>query len=203
MKKFFLIVVGTIVLLQSVQAQRTSDLYISSNFSNFTEVMLVNSLATDSSYSYALISQEFSHTGPENNYNWIQLIEEFKFWNIPLFVHTEYRATNGVIYQLYLGLSYNIYSSSGLVSLGLSYRNTNWNKEHAINFSVVTNHDWGWINLQTFTDLYKGTIPGFFSEWWIYFPVLEKLDLGLISEMSYEKGNNFWYRLSGGFKYRF
>ena len=56
--------------------------------------------------------------------------------------------------------------------------------------SLVSGHDWGWCNLNTFTDIWSaglnGSVAGCYSEAWLYFPITDWLQLGGISCFSWD-----------------
>ena len=162
-----------------------------------THIMVDISKAGENSFSYALLSDDIS---AEGNFAFIQLFHEHKFWEAPLFLHAEYRSYGLDSHCLYLGAAYDFFTPHGMIAIEPLLRNGSFFAGNHLpvlsadgtsaQLSIITGHDWGWCNLNSFTDIWTaprdGSGAGWYSEAWLYFPVNGWLQLGSISCLSWD-----------------
>ena len=162
-----------------------------------THIMVDISKAGENSFSYALLSDDISDQG---YFAYIQLFHEHKFWDAPLFIHAEYRSYGLDSHCLYLGAAYDFFTPHGMIAIEPLLRNGSlFAGNHlpvlsadgtSAQLSIITGHDWGWCNLNSFTDIWTaprdGSGAGWYSEAWLYFPVNGWLQLGSISCLSWD-----------------
>ena len=162
-----------------------------------THIMVDISRAGENSFSYALLSDDIS---PSGNFAYIQLFHEHKFWQAPLFLHAEYRSYGLDSHCLYLGAAYDFFTPHGMIAVEPLLRNDSLFAGNSLpvlradsfsaQLSIITGHDWGWCNLNSFTDIWSaarsGSSAGLYSEAWLYFPLNSRLQLGGISCLSWD-----------------
>ena len=179
------------LLLSLVPARGQANLHILQKIggSAQTHIMVDLSKAGENSFSYALLSDDLSSEG---SFAYIQLFHEHKFWESPLFIHAEYRSYGLDSHCLYLGAAYDFFTPHGMIAVEPLLRNHSlFEGNHlpvlrsdafSAQLSVITGHDWGWCNLNSFTDIWTaprdGSGAGWYSEAWLYFPVTDWLQLG-------------------------
>lgn len=192
MKKILLSLAGVFL---SLGAFAQSNLHLNYNVVNpeisGLKVMYEGGSFTENSITYALISADFSSaTGLD--YTYIQLFQEFKFWEKPIYIHVEARTSNFDLNSVYLGGTFCIDTPNGVVMIEPMYANEmlryNWDwKSSKFMVSFVSEHDWGWMNINGFTDIWTGnnlSDAGLYSELWIYFPIYKNIELGGIVTFS-------------------
>ena len=162
-----------------------------------THIMVDISRAGENSFSYALLSDDIS---PSGNFAYIQLFREQKFWQAPIFLHAEYRSYGLDSHCLYLGAAYDFFTPHGMIAVEPLLRNDSLFAGNSLpvlradsfsaQLSIITGHDWGWCNLNSFTDIWSaarsGSSAGLYSEAWLYFPLNSRLQLGGISCLSWD-----------------
>ena len=71
--------------------------------------------------------------------------------------------------------------------------------------SIITGHDWGWCNLNSFTDIWtaprNGSGAGWYSEAWLYFPLGGRLQLGSVSCLGWDFASKPQLSVFLGFKF--
>lgn len=212
MKKLLFLTLSTLVLLSAASHAQVS-FYTSQKLGKetSTKVMATGTLPLQRSTSYFLISQDFYSVNADGTY--LQVFHEINFNTIPLAVHIEFRSTDFRYNNFYLGLSYMFSTKNGIIMVEPLYLNSginlkkgnkfwNWNSSY-FNLSVVTNHNWEWVNIQSFTDTWMRKKEfNFYTEQWIYFPVTDHLEVGVINTVScIEKSWN--WMVYPGIKIRF
>ena len=181
------------LLLSLVPARGQANLHILQKIggSAQTHIMVDLSKAGENSFSYALLSDDLSSEG---SFAYIQLFHEQKFWDSPLFLHAEWRSYGLDSHCLYLGAaySYDFFTPHGMIAVEPLLRNNSFFEGNhfpalksdgfSAQLSIITGHDWGWCNLNSFTDIWTaprdGSGAGWYSEAWLYFPVTDWLQLG-------------------------
>lgn len=179
------------LLLSFVPARGQANLHLLQKAGRTTQthIMVDLSKAGENSFSYVLLSDDISEEG---NFAYIQLFHEHKFWDAPLFLHAEYRSYGLDSHCLYLGAAYDFFTPHGLIAVEPLLRNNNFfdgnhfpalkSDGFSAQLSIITGHDWGWCNLNSFTDIWSaprnGSGAGWYSEAWLYFPVTDWLQLG-------------------------
>ena len=162
-----------------------------------THIMVDISKAGENSFTYALLSDDISSQG---TFAYIQLFHEHKFWEEPLFLHAEYRSYGLDSHCLYLGAAYDLFTQHGMIAIEPLLRNDSLFAGNrlpvlradatSVQLSIVTGHDWGWCNLNSFTDLWSPSLggghAGWYSEAWLYFPLNDWLQLGTIACFSWD-----------------
>lgn len=198
MKKTFLLVVAvlaTFVSQAQVSLHVNQSIPIQESTSTATKVMFEGTFMTEKLLGYALISGDFYEGG---NFTFMQIFGEYKLSSkIPLSSHVEFRSYDFDVNHVYLGLAYTFNTPSGYIAVEPLYRNDSlnlyggkgWNwKDSRFQLSVVTGHDWKWMNLTSFSDFWTknslGGSAGLYSEAWIYFPVYKRLQAGAIVSLS-------------------
>lgn len=158
-----------------------------------TKVMFEGTKASDNAVTYALLSGDFADSG--YNYFYTQLFHEHKFWDAPIYIHAEFRTYNFEQNVVYLGGAFTFETEHGMIAIEPLVRNdsfgpyTNtwrWNRTGG-QLSVVSGHDWGFVNLNTFTDIYNtgnSADMNWYTEIWLYFPITQNLQLGTITSFS-------------------
>ena len=209
-KKIFIVVVALLFSIATTFAQ--SNLHIQQfatstegNHQSTTKLMYEGTKLTDNSVTYALFSGDFSDKS-DNNFYYAQIFHEQKFWDAPVYIHTEFRTYNFYQNVVYLGGAFTFVTEHGMVaieplvrhdSFGRPYTKTwKWDRTGG-QLSLVSGHDWGFMNLNTFTDIYNtgGTIDmNWYTEVWLYFPVTQNLQLGSITSFSSSYPDEFTSR---------
>lgn len=179
-----IITLAAALLLLIVPARGQANLHILQKADGAlqTHIMVDISKAGENSFSYALFSDDISKDG---SFAYIQLFHEHKFWEAPLFLHAEYRTYGLNEHYGYIGLAYDFFTPSGMIAIEPLIRNGN-----SLQLSIVTAHDWGWCNLNSFTDIWTaergGSRAGWYSEAWLYFPLNNWLQLGSITCLDWD-----------------
>ena len=199
-KKIFTAVVALLFSIATVFAQ--SNLHIQQFAASTngyhqatTKLMYEGTKASENAVTYALFSGDFSDSF-DSNFYYAQIFHEQKFWDAPVYIHAEFRTYNFYQNVVYLGGAYVFGTKHGMIAVEPLVRNdsfgpwTNtwkWNRTGG-QLSVVSGHDWGCVNLNTFTDIYN--TPGtndanWYSEIWCYVPVTKSIQLGTITQVMY------------------
>ena len=172
------------LLLLIVPASGQANLHIlqKADISPQSHIMLDVSKGGENHFTYALLSDDISKDG---SFAYIQLFHEHKFWETPLFLHAEFRSYGLDSHCYYIGIAYDFFTPNGMIAVEPLLRNGN-----SAQLSLVSGHDWGWCNLNTFTDIWSaglnGSTAGCYSEAWLYFPITDWLQLGGISCFSWD-----------------
>lgn len=199
-KKIFIVVVALLFSIATTFAQ--SNLHIQQfatstegNHQSTTKLMYEGTKVTDNSVTYALFSGDFSDKS-DNNFYYAQIFHEQKFWDAPVYIHTEFRTYNFYQNVVYLGGAFTFGTEHGMIAIEPLVRNDSFGRPYTKTWkwdktggqlSLVSGHDWGFMNLNTFTDIYNtgGTIDmNWYTEVWLYFPVTQNLQLGSITSFS-------------------
>ena len=175
------------------------------NHQSTTKLMYEGTKLTDNSVTYALFSGDFSDKS-DNNFYYAQIFHEQKFWDAPVYIHTEFRTYNFYQNVVYLGGAFTVGTEHGMIAIEplvrkrffwCPYTKTwKWDRTGG-QLSLVSGHDWGFMNLNTFTDIYNtgGTIDmNWYTEVWLYFPVTQNLQLGSITSFSSSYPDEFTSR---------
>ncbi|MGM9787578.1 MAG: hypothetical protein ACI3ZF_01585 [Candidatus Cryptobacteroides sp.] len=194
-----IITLAAAFLLLIVPARGQANLHILqiANGASQTHIMVDISKAGETSFSYALLSDDISKEG---NFAYIQLFHEHKFWEAPLFLHAEFRSYGLDEHCGYIGLAYDFFTPNGMIAIEPLIRNNSlFSGNHlpvlradgsSLQLSVITGHDWGWCNLNSFTDIWTaardGSRAGWYSEAWLYFPLNDWLQLGSITCLGWD-----------------
>ena len=202
------------LLLSVVPARAQANLHILQKIDRNpqTHIMVDLSKAGENSFSYALLSDDISAQG---NFAYIQLFHEHKFWETPLFLHAEYRSYGLDSHCLYLGAAYDFFTPHGMIALEPLLRNNSLfagnrapflgSDGYSAQLSIVTGHDWGWCNLNSFTDIWSaprnGSGEGWYSEAWLYFPLTDCLQLGGIACFSWDLASSAQMSVFLGLKF--
>lgn len=209
-RKLFLLVAILLPLCLSAQVNLHLTQKVSDLKSSTTKVMMEGGLMSENNFTYALFSHDFS-TDMFQEMSYLQLSHETKFWKDPLYIHAEFRSTNLEYNQVLLGASYVFSTPHGILSVVPMYQNTSLNLNQgqkrwswdnsSFMLSLTTEHDWNWVNVSSFTDIWTknkaGEPAGIYSEWWIYFPVTEKIELGGITSFSVIDSKFDWAAFAG------
>lgn len=198
-KKIFTAAVALLFSIATTFAQ--SNLHIQQfatstegNHQSTTKLMYEGTKVTDNSVTYALFSGDFSDKS-DNNFYYAQIFHEQKFWDAPVYIHTEFRTYNFYQNVVYLGGAFTFATEHGMIAIEPLVRNDSfgpytktwkWDRTGG-QLSLVSGHDWGFMNLNTFTDIYNtgGTMDmNWYTEVWLYFPVTQNLQLGSITSFS-------------------
>ena len=177
-----------------------------------THIMVDISKAGESSFSDALLSDDISDQG---YFAYIQLFHEHKFWDAPLFIHAEYRSYGLDSHCLYLGAAYSFPTPHGMIAIEPLFRNNSLFAGNRLpvlsadgssaQLSIITGHDWGWCNLNSFTDIWtaprNGSGAGWYSEAWLYFPLGGRLQLGSVSCLGWDFASKPQLSVFLGFKF--
>ena len=177
-----------------------------------THIMVDISKAGENSFSYALLSDDISDQG---YFAYIQLFHEHKFWDAPLFIHAEYRIYGLDSHCLYLGAAYSFNTPHGMIAIEPLFRNNSLFAGNRLpvlsadgssaQLSIITGHDWGWCNLNSFTDIWtaprNGSGAGWYSEAWLYFPLGGRLQLGSVSCLGWDFASKPQLSVFLGFKF--
>ena len=177
-----------------------------------THIMVDISKAGENSFSYALLSDDISDQG---YFAYIQLFHEHKFWDAPLFIHAEYRSYGLESHCLYLGAAYSFPTPHGMIAIEPLFRNNSLFAGNRLpvlsadgssaQLSIITGHDWGWCNLNSFTDIWtaprNGSGAGWYSEAWLYFPLGGRLQLGSVSCLGWDFASKPQLSVFLGFKF--
>ena len=177
-----------------------------------THIMVDISKAGENSFSYALLSDDISDQGC---FAYIQLFHEHKFWDAPLFIHAEYRSYGLDSHCLYLGAAYSFPTPHGMIAIEPLFRNNSLFAGNRLpvlsadgssaQLSIITGHDWGWCNLNSFTDIWtaprNGSGAGWYSEAWLYFPLGGRLQLGSVSCLGWDFASKPQLSVFLGFKF--
>ena len=177
-----------------------------------THIMVDISKAGENSFSYALLSDDISDQG---YFAYIQLFHEHKFWDAPLFIHAEYRSYGLDSHCLYLGAAYSFPTPHGMIAIEPLFRNNSLFAGNRLpvlsadgssaQLSIITGHDWGWCNLNRFTDIWtaprNGSGAGWYSEAWLYFPLGGRLQLGSVSCLGWDFASKPQLSVFLGFKF--
>ncbi|MGM9761206.1 MAG: hypothetical protein ACI3Y1_01765 [Candidatus Cryptobacteroides sp.] len=177
-----------------------------------THIMVDISKAGENSFSYALLSDDISDQG---YFAYIQLFHEHKFWDAPLFIHAEYRSYGLDSHCLYLGAAYSFPTPHGMIAIEPLFRNNSLFAGNRLpvlsadgssaQLSIITGHDWGWCNLNSFTDIWtaprNGSGAGWYSEAWLYFPLGGRLQLGSVSCLGWDFASKPQLSVFLGFKF--
>ena len=177
-----------------------------------THIMVDISKAGENSFSYALLSDDISDQG---YFAYIQLFHEHKFWYAPLFIHAEYRSYGLDSHCLYLGAAYSFPTPHGMIAIEPLFRNNSLFAGNRLpvlsadgssaQLSIITGHDWGWCNLNSFTDIWtaprNGSGAGWYSEAWLYFPLGGRLQLGSVSCLGWDFASKPQLSVFLGFKF--
>ena len=177
-----------------------------------THIMVDISKAGENSFSYALLSDDISDQG---YFAYIQLFHEHKFWDAPLFIHAEYRSYGLDSHCLYLGAAYSFPTPPGMIAIEPLFRNNSLFAGNRLpvlsadgssaQLSIITGHDWGWCNLNSFTDIWtaprNGSGAGWYSEAWLYFPLGGRLQLGSVSCLGWDFASKPQLSVFLGFKF--
>ena len=177
-----------------------------------THIMVDISKAGENSFSYALLSDDISDQG---YFAYIQLFHEHKFWDAPLFIHAEYRSYGLDSHCLYLGAAYSFPTPHGMIAIEPLFRNNSLFAGNRLpvlsadgssaQLSIITGHDWGWCNLNSFTDIWtaprNGSGAGWYSEAWLYFPLCGRLQLGSVSCLGWDFASKPQLSVFLGFKF--
>lgn len=177
-----------------------------------THIMVDISKAGENSFSYALLSDDISDQG---YFAYIQLFHEHKFWDAPLFIHAEYRSYGLDSHCLYLGSAYSFPTPHGMIAIEPLFRNNSLFAGNRLpvlsadgssaQLSIITGHDWGWCNLNSFTDIWtaprNGSGAGWYSEAWLYFPLGGRLQLGSVSCLGWDFASKPQLSVFLGFKF--
>lgn len=199
-KKVFIVVVALLFSIATTFAQ--SNLHVQQfatstegNHQSTTKLMYEGTKLTDNSVTYALFSGDFSDKS-DNNLYYAQIFHEQKFWDAPVYIHTEFRTYNFYQNVVYLGGAFTFATEHGMIAIEPLVRNDFFGRPYTKTWkwdrtggqlSLVSGHDWGFMNLNTFTDIYNtgGTIDmNWYTEVWLYFPVTQNLQLGSITSFS-------------------
>ena len=166
------------LLLPFALASGQTNLHILGGFSESltysqTHIMVDVSKAGENSFTSALLSDDISSQG---NFAYIQLFHEHKFWEEPLFLHAEYRSYGLDSHCLYLGAAYDFFTQHGMIALEPLLRNDSLFTGNRLpvlradatsgQLSIITGHDWGWCNLNSFTDLWSPSLGGGRAGWY-------------------------------------
>lgn len=208
-KKIFTAAVALLFSIATTFAQ--SNLHIQQfatstegNHQSTTKLMYEGTKVTDNSVTYALFSGDFSDKS-DNNFYYAQIFHEQKFWDAPVYIHTEFRTYNFYQNVVYLGGAFTLATEHGMIAIEPLVRNDSfgpytktweWDRTGG-QLSLVSGHDWGFMNLNTFTDIYNtgGTIDmNWYTEVWLYFPVTQNLQLGSITSFSSSYPDEFTSR---------
>ena len=177
-----------------------------------THIMVDISKAGENSFSYALLSDDISDQG---YFAYIQLFHEHKFWDAPLFIHAEYRSYGLDSHCLYLGAAYSFPTPHGMIAIEPLFRNNSLFAGNRLpvlsadgssaQLSIITGHDWGWFNHNSFTDIWtaprNGSGAGWYSEAWLYFPLGGRLQLGSVSCLGWDFASKPQLSVFLGFKF--
>ena len=177
-----------------------------------THIMVDISKAGENSFSYALLSDDISDQG---YFAYIQLFHEHKFWDAPLFIHAEYRSYGLDSHCIYLGAAYSFPTPHGMIAIEPLFRNNSLFAGNRLpvlsadgssaQLSIITGHDWGWCNLNSFTDIWtaprNGSGAGWYSEAWLYFPLGGRLQLGSVSCLGWDFASKPQLSVFLGFKF--
>ena len=199
-KKIFMVVVALLFSIVTTFAQ--SNLHIQQfatstegNHQSTTKLMYEGTKLTDNSVTYALFSGDFSDKS-NNNFYYAQIFHEQKFWDAPVYIHTEFRTYNFYQNVVYLGGAFTFGTEHGMIAIEPLVRNDSfgpytkpwkWDRT-GVQVSLVSGHYWGFMNLNTFTDIYNtlGTNDAnWYSEIWCYMPVTKNIQLGTITQLMY------------------
>ena len=199
-KKIFTAAAALLFSIAATFAQ--SNLYIQQfvtstegNHQSTTKLMYEGTKVTDNSVTYALFSGDFSDKS-DNNFYYAQIFHEQKFWDAPVYIHTEFRTYNFYQNVVYLGGAFTFGTEHGMTAMELLVRNDSfgpytktWKCDRTgVQVSLVSGYDWGFMNLTTFMDTYNTIDTGgmnCYTEVWLYFPVTQNLQLGTITQLMY------------------
>lgn len=128
---------------------------------------------------------------------YLQLIWEQKFWNTPLYLHTEVRSyfSDNIAssHQLFAGLAYSLPLKNGAIIFEPLYRYNNFDG-HGAQLSILGSYEWKHFNLNHFTDIYNGhkmiyplTI---YNECRAFYKISKRFEIGLIGIASYSFQRN-------------
>lgn len=194
-KKIFIAAVALLFSIATTFAQ--SNLHIQQfatstegNHQSTTKLMYEGTKLTDNSVTYAFFSGDFSDKS-DNNLYYAQIFHEQKFWDAPVYIHTGFSTYNFYQNVVYLGGAFTFGTEHGMIAIEplvrSSYTKTwKWDRIGG-QLSLVSGHDWGFMNLDTITDIYNtgGTMyMNWYTEVWLYFPVTQNLQLGSITSFS-------------------
>lgn len=142
-------------------------------------------------YAYAELAG-FSGSIPEA---YGQFFWEQKFWDKPIFIHTEYRGVaTGSFYEstAYVGAAYCIYSKHGFFAfepLAMWKQGLGFGGQ----FSIVGGWEWKHLIVEHYTDLWKThkmhTAIDLYSQTRLFFKVYKQLSAGVIGTIYYSPGN--------------
>ena len=120
-KKIFIVVVALLFSIATTFAQ--SNLHIQQfatstegNHQSTTKLMYEGTKVTDNSVTYALFSGDFSDKS-DNNLYYAQIFHEQKFWDAPVYIHTEFRTYNFYQNVVYLGGAFTFGSERGMIAI--------------------------------------------------------------------------------------
>lgn len=164
---------------------------------------------TDNSTTYGEIQKALNQEG--NFY--IQLFHEQKFWDVPVYIHTEYRAQSSVDVEhiLMVGAAFTLGTENGYIAIEPLCRvdgtKGNWGIVQPM-MSVVSGHDWDVFNLNTFTDFwyddnFMNNGFNWYSELWSYFNVYKYIELGAVTQFAYSGPGTFFAGISPALKIKF
>ncbi|MBQ1973600.1 MAG: hypothetical protein II222_04570 [Paraprevotella sp.] len=125
-----------------------------------------------------------------------QFFWEQKFWNLPIFIHTEYRGfSNNSFYEstAYLGAAYCFYSKHGYLALEPLAM---WKQRlgFGAQFSVVGGWEWKHFIIEHYTDLWKthkmNTAIDIYSQTRLFIKVYKRMSAGVIGTIYYNPEND-------------
>lgn len=188
MKHFYLLAAA--LMLSAPLANGQVNLHITQQASSLTSTathfMVDVSKPTENTFSFALFTDDISDSGA--NFAFIQLLHEHKFWEKPIYLHSEFRSYNLDSQVFYAGAAFDFFSDHGMVAIEPLARYGTFENAASAQLSVITGHDWGWCNLNSFTDIWYGgpAIRGWYSEAWLYFPICSWAQLGGVGCFSWD-----------------
>ena len=120
-----------------------------------------------------------------------QFFWEQRWWDLPVFLHAEYRAAAGLSFfesTAYLGGAYCFYSQHGYLAIEPLAM---WRQRGGFGgqLSIVGGWEWKHFQIETFNDLWKThltNVPAeFYSQTRLFVKITEKLALGIIGTLDY------------------
>jgi hypothetical protein len=133
----------------------------------------------------------------KSNWAYTQMFWEQKFWESPIYIHTEFRtilAGDSYDSSIYLGAAYTFGYDAGFLAIEPLYK-YNRLEGHGAQLSVVGGWEWKHISLAHFTDIYRTSRMdkafATYNECRLFYKMTPRLQIGTVGIMAYSCQKHF------------
>lgn len=144
-----------------------------------TRIFLEKTHTTDNGTTFAYVEGTFGGGA------YAQFFQEYKWWEVPLFVHGEYRTTFDGNHTAIVGPAYSFYLNNGFISLAPYYRYDLGLNTSSVQGSLTYLLDFGWLELYGYNDVWYDGAVNFYGEERLHLRLTDHIKIGLILDLSY------------------